>query len=463
MTARVLVVDDVLPNVKVLEAKLSSEYFDVLTASSGAEALEAVRREHPDIILLDVMMPEMDGFEVCRRLKADVETAHIPVVMVTALSEPEDRVVGLEAGADDFLTKPVDDVALFARVRSLVRLKQMMDELRVRERTSSTLGVAMPEMPAPEVAVQSGSVLIVDDEAHEAERLIAALAGKFAAEAVADAQEAAARARGGDFDVVVVSADLQSADGLRLCSHLRGMEETRQLPILLLVDSDDRQRLVKGLEIGVTDYVLRPIDRNEFVARSRAQVRRKRYQDRLRQHYQQSMAMAVTDALTGLYNRHYMTAHLANLLARGEAARPLTLMMLDIDFFKRVNDSHGHAAGDEVLAEFARRMVRNVRGVDLACRYGGEEFVVVLPETDLANAVGVAERLRRSIEKAPFALSGPAGEIAVTCSIGLAASRPADSIDSLLKRADEALYRAKRDGRNRVVTTADLEEPIPAK
>src|SRR5919202_3252320 len=133
MSGRVLVVDDVDVNVKLLEAKLSAEYFDVLTASNGPTALEVAARELPDIVLLDVMMPQMDGFEVCRRLKSDERTADIPVVMVTALSDVADRLRGLEAGADDFLTKPVNDIALFARVRSLIRLKRMMEEWRLRE------------------------------------------------------------------------------------------------------------------------------------------------------------------------------------------------------------------------------------------------------------------------------------------------------------------------------------------
>src|SRR6266702_3326482 len=133
MTARVLVVDDVELNVRLLAAKLASEYFEVLSADNGAAALAMAEAELPDIILLDVMMPRMDGFEVCRRLKANPLTTDLPVVMVTALSDVADRLRGLEAGADDFLTKPVNDIALFARVRSLVRLKRMMDEFRLRE------------------------------------------------------------------------------------------------------------------------------------------------------------------------------------------------------------------------------------------------------------------------------------------------------------------------------------------
>src|SRR5579871_1476699 len=144
MTARVLVVDDIMSNVKLLEAKLTAEYFDVVTAFNGLECLAKMAESVPDIVLLDVMMPGMDGFEVCRRIKSDPKIAHVPVVMVTALDQPSDRVAGLEAGADDFLTKPVDDAALFARVRSLVRLKMMTDELRLREETGQSMGLLDP-------------------------------------------------------------------------------------------------------------------------------------------------------------------------------------------------------------------------------------------------------------------------------------------------------------------------------
>ena len=140
MTATVLVVDDLEPNVKLLEAKLLSEYYTVLSANSGAKALELLRQNSVDIVLLDVMMPEMDGFETCKYIKSNPETTHIPVVMVTALSEIEDRVKGLESGADEFLTKPINDTALFARVKSLTRMKTVIDELKLRNKTNEELG-----------------------------------------------------------------------------------------------------------------------------------------------------------------------------------------------------------------------------------------------------------------------------------------------------------------------------------
>ena len=174
MTARVLVVDDILANVRLLEAKLAAEYFDVVTAMNGADALEAVQRTKPDIVLLDVMMPGIDGIEVCRRIKANPATQHIPVIMVTALDQPEDRVRGLEAGADDFLTKPVNDVALFCRVKSLVRLKMLTDELRDPHRRRPA--AASLHAGSRRLDRRPGRILVIDNRAALAER-IRSLAG----------------------------------------------------------------------------------------------------------------------------------------------------------------------------------------------------------------------------------------------------------------------------------------------
>src|ERR1700704_6447760 len=175
MTARILVVDDVPANVKLLEARLSAEYFDVTTASNGTEALAICARAECDLVLLDVMMPDMDGFEVCRRLKSNAATHYIPVVMITALDGPADRVRGLEAGADDFLTKPVSDVVLLARVRSLTRLKMMTDELRMRAITSLEIGMEAPERSAVADTGKGGRILLVDDRPSSYERLAPAV------------------------------------------------------------------------------------------------------------------------------------------------------------------------------------------------------------------------------------------------------------------------------------------------
>jgi two-component system, cell cycle response regulator len=456
MSARVLVVDDVVANVKLMEARLTAEYFDVVTAMSGPEALAICERAQCDIVLLDVMMPEMDGFEVCRRLKANPKTHHIPVVMVTALDQPSDRVRGLEAGADDFLTKPVSDIALIARVRSLVRLKMVTDELRMRALTSKEIGLQEPVPDALAEAGRHGKVLIVDDRRSSYERIAGALSGEHTVDVETNAHEALFHAADGGYDLLIVSLNLDGFDALRLCSQVRSLERTRNLPILITAEAEDNTRLLRGLEIGVNDYVVRPIDKNELFARVRTQIRKKRYSERLRDNFQASMEMAITDSLTGLHNRRYMESHLGTLVEEAASrGKPLSLLILDIDYFKSINDTHGHDAGDDVLREFATRVRKSIRGIDLACRLGGEEFVVVMPETDLAVAAVVAERIRRKIAGEPFSIHKGTGSVDVTISIGIAGLTEADDgADTIIKRADQALYRAKRDGRNRVVADA---------
>src|SRR5690349_8548158 len=223
MSARVLVVDDVPANVKLLEARLSAEYFDVTSAHSGLEALRICERAECDIVLLDVMMPDMDGFEVCRTLKANPVTQHIPVIMVTALDQASDRVKGLEAGADDFLTKPVSDVALIARVRSLARLKMMTDELRMRAVTSKEIGIQHPEREAVSDQGRHGRILLIDDRPSSHERIVAMLSEEHATDVESDPNDALIHAAEGHYDLVIVSLALQNFDGLRLCSQLRSL------------------------------------------------------------------------------------------------------------------------------------------------------------------------------------------------------------------------------------------------
>src|SRR6202041_1610394 len=238
------------------------------------------------------------------------------------------------------------------------------------------------------------------------ERLAPVLSTEHTVDVESNPAEAVFHAADGNYDLLIVSLGLDNFDGLRLCSQARSLERTRQVPILAIADADNNARLLRGLEIGVNDYLLRPVDKNELLARARTQIRKRRYTDHLRDNVQNSIEAAITDALTGLHNRRYMETHLATLVEQAQSrGKPLTVLVLDIDFFKAVNDTHGHDAGDDVLREFAVRIKRWFRGIDLACRYGGEEFVVIMPETDMAVAAMVAERLRRRIAAEPFAIA----------------------------------------------------------
>jgi two-component system cell cycle response regulator len=453
MSARILVVDDIEANIRLLEAKLTSEYYEVITASDGLVALDLAVSADPDIILLDVMMPGLDGFEVCRRLKQDPATRHIPVVMVTALDGRRDRLTGLEAGADDFLTKPIDDIALFARVRSLSRLKMVADELRQREASGRRMGVI--NAAAGRLGGTGGRIVIADDNERQAQRIFDELSVEHRPVVEAEPEKALLAARG-RADLVIVNTLAREFDGLRLVAQLRSDDATRHVPILAIVDTTERARLLKALEIGVNDLLTRPIDPEEMAARCRSLIKQKRYTDFLRNNLDSSLELAVTDALTGLHNRRYMSGQLGALVKRAaRGGEGVAVLLVDIDHFKRINDTFGHDVGDEVLTEFAVRLATNVRAADLPCRYGGEEFVVVMPDTSLEAAHKIAERLRGHISGAPFRLASLEEPLAVTISIGVAAvAGEDDTPEALLKRADEGLYEAKASGRNQVIARA---------
>jgi two-component system cell cycle response regulator len=455
VTARVLIVDDIETNVRLLEARLTAEYFDVITASSGPEALEICAREDIDIVLLDVMMPDMDGFEVCRQLKANPKTHHLPVLMVTALDQPSDRVKGLDAGADDFLTKPVDDVQLLARVKSLVRLKNLTDELRARATTGQQMEIEDAIRAMDMINTTGGSILIIDTDVRHGLKLQGYLAPEHDVDVLNDPTDAVFQVSGKQYELIIVSMAMKDFDPLRVCSQIRTLEPMRNVPILLMADEGDRPKVVRALDLGVNDYITRPIERNELNARVRTQIRRQRYAMELRQSVSNTMTMAVMDDMTGLYNRRYFDRHMSLMLTKAQAQkREMALMILDVDHFKAVNDSFGHDAGDAVLKEFSSRLKRNIRGVDLACRFGGEEFVVLMPDTDYHTANLVAERVRRAIAERSFDVEG-ARPIGITVSAGVSLyENLSDTPEALIKRADVALYRAKREGRNRVVFDA---------
>jgi two-component system cell cycle response regulator len=451
MSAKVLVVDDIAPNVKLLEAKLTREFFRVITAMSGAEALEKARTEKPDVILLDIMMPGMDGFEVCEHLKADPITQNIPVVMVTALTDIADRVRGLEAGADDFLSKPVNDLALMSRVRSLIRLKMTVDEWMLREETAHQFGAVHQEVKLSDVETSAADILLVESSPNEAQRIVEALQrDHHKVTVVNNGARAVELAEKNAFEVILVSLDLDAEDGLRLCSHLRLDGVTKSVPVVMLADEHDMVRVATGLEFnGAHDYLLRPIDRNELRARVKTQVRRRRYQKRLRAHYETSVSMALTDSLTGLFNRRYLMAHLSKMLTEAnEGMKPLCLLIFDLDHFKNINDTYGHGVGDEVLREFSARVSKQLRSFDLMARLGGEEFVAVLPNIGRHTAFDVAYRLRKIIAETPFNIPTK-GLLSVTCSIGgvILEDNIRDS-EAAIDRADKALYEAKASGRN---------------
>jgi two-component system cell cycle response regulator len=448
MTARILIVDDVPANSRLLEARLTAEYYQVNAARDGFEALRSAREWQPDLILLDVMMPGMDGYECCRRLKDDPATLHIPVVMVTALGEPAERLHGLEAGADDFLTKPVDFDTLLARARSLVRLKRLLDEWRARGETARALGLSTDRVLIPSVA--GAQALIIDDWEQSARSMDDALAedGVIAA-CVRSGLEAIQMTSAADFDLLVISLSLVDEDPLKLVALLRASDRTHETPLLLVADPGAKKRILQGFALGANDWLLQPLDPHELRARARNQIRRKFYHDRLRSDLGTALEMALIDPLTGLYNQRYLRRHLSGLMEGGQG-RPLAVLMIDVDHFKAVNDGFGHASGDRALRLIADTLRINTRVFDSVARYGGEEFVIVMPGTAPVEAAAAAERLRVAVERIECNMPNK-GRLPLTVSVGVACTPSMiGSHELVLHAADAALYQAKRNGRNRV-------------
>lgn len=444
MTAHVLCVDDVPANLRLLEANLQGEYYRVSLATSGEEALALALRDPPDIVLLDVMMPGLDGFATCRRFKEIPATEHIPIVMVTALSDPDDRVRGLECGADDFISKPVDAVTLFARLKALLRTKQVLDAWRLRVDTARALGLDPPARPP--ARLDGARALLLHESLSETAPIASALAlDGMGLKHVVDGQAARMAIAHDGCDLVLLSLSLPGGEALRFASGLRAEAETRDMPLLMLADADQRDLMLRAFDLGVNDHLLRPLDGNELRARVRNQLRRMRYQTQLREDFDRSLEMAVTDTVTGLRNRRFALRHLEGRLLAGG---PVAVVMADVDRFKSINDRFGHNIGDAALREVATRMQANMRGSDLLARHGGEEFIVILGATTPDDAIAVADRLRCAIAESMMALG--AESVTVTASFGVAIGHSGIAPHTLIGAADAALYRAKENGRNRV-------------
>jgi diguanylate cyclase (GGDEF)-like protein len=255
-------------------------------------------------------------------------------------------------------------------------------------------------------------------------------------------------------DLILLDVDMPEMDGFEACRRLKADPGTAAIPVVFLSGASTAQQKVQGLDLGAVDYVTKPFDPAELRARVRAALRTKYLMDLLAKR-------AMIDGLTGLWNRACFEQRLASelsLVRRSE--RPLACAMLDLDHFKRINDTHGHPFGDEVLRGVANVIQEACRAEDVPCRYGGEEFVLLLPNTALEGAVSLAERIRAAVSNTPFIFRRE--RVAVTCSIGIADNmRLAGSDTSLVDMADQALYRAKQDGRNRAVSALDLPLPTP--
>jgi len=457
MTGRILVVDDVATNRIVMKVKLTAACYVVEQAETGAEALRIARTSAPDLIILDVTMPDMSGLDICRQLKTAPDTADIPVILITSQSDRASKMAGLEAGADDFLMKPVDEMTLLARVRALLRARDTIRDLRHREEDCEPLGFAEAATAFKGLdRERPGRIALVAPGPRGAILWKTALDQRIDGNISILPRENALSATGSSADtapdVFVIAADLTHRnEGLRLLSDLRSRSATRKAASIVILPQGDCERAAIALDLGASDILHDPFDSEELALRIKMQLGRKRQSDRLRASVRAGLELAVTDSLTGLHNRRYAMHRLDRMLTGAD--RSVAVMMLDLDHFKRINDRFGHSAGDRVLSMVARRLRAQLRGEDLLARIGGEEFLVALPGVTYPEAIDCAERLRHAISDAPFSIANDQPSLSVTISAGLAISDGrsyCETSQSLIDRADRALYGAKADGRDQV-------------
>ena len=451
MSGRILIADDLVTSRLVLRVKLASARYEVLQADTADEAYEMARRASPDLILIDDRLDGGRGLDLCRRLKRETATQDLPVIVLSPGGDGARRLAALHAGADESLSKPIDDVALLARVRSLLRARETWQELRRRRTTAAAFGFAEDAAPFR----RPGRVALVCEDAEAGGRwrggLAPLLPDRVDLMTPDEALDNASAPAPADLFVIPDGVSCHGG-GLGLLSNLRSRAGTRHSAIVFVHDRADPSAGATALDMGANDLLETGADPGELAIRARTQLRRKRESDRLRASVEQGLKLAATDPLTGLYNRRYAMAYLDRVGREAATAKkPFTVMLADLDWFKRINDTHGHAAGDAVLAGVAARLRDNLRGEDLVARIGGEEFLIALPDTPLDRAAPAAGRLCRLIGGRPIRVPGSGAEIAVTMSIGVAVGgTPGESVEGLIDRADRALYRAKADGRNKV-------------
>lgn len=460
MQGKILIVDAISTNRIVLKVKLASAFYEVIQASTADEACVAALRHDPDLIISAMALPDCDAAELCRRLNRSPQTRAIPIMVVGCRPNADTRLKALEAGVQDVMLKPIDDTLLLARVRSLIRAHNTAAEWQMRDDTSRALGFAEDTLDFG----PPGRAVLVGADAHTAHNWMSQLRPHLRTSLSFTSPETALRdlSPGKVPDVFILTLaeeDTSTSDVLRLLAAIRATAITRHAGILVVQARPDPGLGAYALDLGADDLMTDGFDVAELTLRVKAMLRRKRVADQLRATVRTGLKAAVSDPLTGLHNRRYAMPHLTRVAEHSAATgRSFAVMVADLDHFKQINDLYGHASGDAVLVETARRLRDNLRGVDLIARIGGEEFLIVMPATPLSEARVAASRLCRKIGGRGFVVPGADAPIKVTVSIGVTIGgirKPHDSTapqdaNVLLDAADKALYAAKMQGRNQV-------------
>lgn len=433
---------------------LPQDKYEILRAKDGLEALKEAVENHPDVILLDIIMPGLDGIEVTRRLKADPRTKNIPIILVTCLDGMENKLTGLDAGAEEYLAKPVNPVELRARVKSMLQLKQYRDQLSIRKQSEGDLaGGAQDEKPVEHREAGLPGVLLVEDSDIDA-RIIASYLKDMPLrlETVSTGREAISRILANDIDLILLDILLPDMIGFDICQRLKQIDKCKETAIIVISCLHDLESRILSLELGVDDFLVKPVNRIELTARVKSLLEKKQQRSHLRAHYETALNSSIYDWPTGVYNhgyfRRFLDLELKKSITQGY---PVSLLKIDIDDFRMHNDALGHAAGDSILKNMAQILKNITRDVDLVSRYAEDEFAVVLPYTNMEGCIRAARRIEQAILIHDFLQGHSAPTKILTCSMGAAAyPAHASTLDELIQKAEEMLSMAKRRGKNQI-------------
>lgn len=454
----ILILDGVSTNRIMLKVQLSAAYYHVVQSDSLEGLLPLVRRTRPDLILTAMTLPDGSATGVRHLLQSDSTLDAIPIVAITPQNDRTARLVALGAGIDDVLSQPLDDLILQSRIRSLIRTHDFDDELHAHDETSDVLGFAEPmirfNVPA-QITLLTGDVYT---GARWRNRLKQNLNHKLRVHQMGDIH---ALMTDTVPDAIVIELTEETAEtALGLMADLQARSSTRHAAIIAVTDPAHPRLAAEALDRGANDVLPTGFSAKELTLRLSAQLRHKARSDQFRNTVRDGLRAAVRDPMTGLYNRRYALPQLARIAQKAaETGRQYAVMLADLDHFKRINDRFGHPVGDAVLIEAAQRLRNQLQPNDLIARVGGEEFMVVLPDTDQDRVITAAEKLCQEINSKPFVVSGCDQPIQVTISIGVVigpppclglGGPPEPTTNALIIQADRALYSAKDAGRNQV-------------
>ena len=461
---KILIVDDEHLTVAMIERQLKIYSYDILSAYCGEDALEIAKTQLPDLIILDIMMPGIDGFEVTRAIRADSNTADIPIILITALDSKEDRIRGINIGADDFLNKPIMFEELLARVRSLIRLRAFQEQVKVYKNIKQSFY-------PPDCAIQSApqsddeELLLIIRQSDEPDPLIDQWIKEtpFTIIQPKNIEKAISLINNKFISVALIDNSISKKDVHYLCQRVRSVPHQKNTQVILISASEDLNLYIEDDIQCPDDFIIKPFKAIELNARLKTMIKKKKRMDSMSNRFENALHAAMTDPLTTLYNKKYFFHFLEKEVQRVKRHKtPLSIMMIDIDNFKTINDQYGHLIGDIILKDTARLINNNIREVDMASRFGGEEFTVVLPYADEDGALVVGERLRSVIDNYIFDYPGSDVNYHITVSIGIVSCQndPGDA-NTMIQIVDDMMYKSKQNGKNQITIKRMDDESLP--